>query len=424
MMKRVILLWLGIWLLLAGLWWAAKSPWVRLLTDPELAASVARYVEVADLVRDGYVEPDKATWRKLTEAALHGMPAVLDDYCEYYDEPEFEEFQKGSRNVILGLGVRMSEIDADPVVVRVFPGSPAWEAGVRPGDRLLRVGGQTVSGRGVEASHKALAEAGDKPVELLWKRPSTGEERVRTMARRELTAPTVHSFPLGPDKIAYVELSHFCDRTPAELSAELRELETEGAGGLVLDLRGNPGGLLEAAVRVAGIFLPEGKKVLSVQGRPGESDEVRFTEDSAYRWKHGLVIVMDGDSASASEVLAACLQDHGRAQVVGGRSFGKGSVQTVIPLAGGGGLRMTIAHYTSPKGRVIQGKGVQPDLICDKAGAATLLEREAWAWKPGEGNLVFGTTLSRDPVIEQARTLLLTHRVSQKSDATLIENSR
>lgn len=406
MIKRVVVLWLTVWLLLAGLWWLSASPWLRLVTNPRLAASVARYVEVAELVESSYVSRDKATHDKLSEAALHGLAASLDDYSEYYSEAEFEVFDKGSRNLMTGIGVRMAEIDLEPVVVRVFSGTPAAEVGLLPGDRLVRIGTSTVEGAGWEAAHRALQSSGSEPVEITWRRPSTGETMRKTLERRELTAPTVHRFPVDAEGVAYVELSHFTERTTAELSLALREAQHEGAKGLVLDLRGNPGGLLDAAVDAAGIFLPSGSKVLSVQGREGDPAEEYFCSRQLTEWKGEVVLLLDRESASASEVLAAALQDHGRAQVVGSRSYGKGSVQTVRPLRHGGGLRLTVAHYTSPKGRVIQGKGVEPDLALEKADEAGILEREAWGWKPEEMRKVFGNDPRPDPAIGAARARL------------------
>lgn len=402
MIKRVVLLWLTVWALLAGLWWLSGSPWLRILSNPELAASVARYLEVADLAQSVYVSPEKSSYGKLTDAALRGLPGALDDYCEYYNAAEFEAFEKESRNIVLGIGVRMSEVDGEPVVVRVFSGTPASEAGLRAGDRLTGVGLASVEGKGWEGAHRALAECGLEAVEVSWFRPSTGERISRHMERKELTAPTVFRFPAAGAAVSYLELNHFTERTAAELSLALRDAEREGAKAVVLDLRGNPGGLLEAAVDVAGIFLPPGSKVLSVQGRPGDEPEIHLCSRQFAEWKGSVVLLLDGESASASEVVAAALQDHGRAVVVGGRSFGKGSVQTVFPLSDGGGLRITVAHYTSPKGRVIQGKGVEPDVTLEGLGKSTLLQREAWAWKPEERLSVFGKVIEADPVVAEA----------------------
>jgi carboxyl-terminal processing protease len=325
-------------------------------TDVELLAGVIQ------LVQQDYVHPIDAD--KLTADALKGMLSRLDPHSTYITEPEFRESMEDMNGKFGGVGLKISDHNRVPTVISPIDGTPAAHAGVQPGDAIVAVDGQSTRGadlmevvrkiRGNPGTTVKLTVArGDKPP---FEMPLT---------RQVIAVHSVKS-KLERDRIGYIRMSEFGRDTPNELRQAISTLKRDAGGkpaGLVLDLRNDPGGLLTSAVDVSGDFL-NGGTVVSIRGRNSSDDRsFKAPETGALLPGTPMVVLVNGASASASEIVAGALQDRHRATVMGTQSFGKGSVQSVITIKGHGALRLTTALYYTPSGRSIQDDGITPDVV-------------------------------------------------------------
>lgn len=292
----------------------------------------------------------------LYEMAARGLLRELDDpYSHLYTEDEYRDFAHWSTGRFAGLGVRIDEREGRVTIFSVLPGTPAERAGVLQGDRILQVDGVDASGWDSEQTVRALRGERGTPVHLTLRQGREGEKREVIVIRDRIRVSAVEvAYMVRPD-IGYLRLAGFTERAAEDVEAGARRLIGQGARGLILDLRGNPGGLLEESVRVADLFLPRGVTVVEVRGG-GDTERLRTVEQQRMEGVE-LVLLVDGTSASAAEILAGALQDHGRAVVVGKRTMGKGSVQSVVPLRGGRYLKTTTARWFTPAGRSIQRHG-------------------------------------------------------------------
>lgn len=310
--------------------------------------------------------------RALVDAAVRGMAESLDPHSVFLDPDAWRSLQDRNEGRWFGVGV---EIRPDPLgarIGRVVPGGPADLAGVQPADLLVAIDGQELAGRSLEQVGQGLEGERGAPVRLGLLR---GQERLeRTVVRDQVVAPVVDAALLAPGQ-GYARIEHFRQRTAAELAQALVALEEQGGRpleGLVLDLRDNPGGLLEEAVAVVDLFADEGL-IVETRGRDGQVVEAHAARPSPGDRDLALVVLVNGMSASASEIVAGSLQELGRAAVVGTPSFGKGSVQQVYEFEDGSALKLTVARYHLASGRSFTpGEGVEPDLVVplDQAPAA------------------------------------------------------
>ena len=318
--------------------------------------------DVMGQVEKSYVVP--VTPDRLVDGALKGMLGRLDPHSDYMTEREYRELMATTSGQFGGVGIEISVEQGVPQVVSAIDGTPAAEAGVEPGDRIIRANGQPIVGLDINEVVRRLRGAPGTKVVLTIARAN------RPVFDVPITRAIIHvdsvKLALKPGGIGYVRISTFDENTPAELRAALAQLRRQDGGrlpGLVLDLRNDAGGLLDAAVEVSGDFLDSGT-VVSTRGRepdenrvydaPPNGDLVRGTP---------VAVLINGATASASEIVAGALQDNRRATILGTRSFGKGSVQTIIPLDGRGALRLTTALYYTPSGASIQGHGITPDRV-------------------------------------------------------------
>ncbi len=323
--------------------------------------------EVYDEVSREAVEPPSD--EELVEGAIEGMIDALDDsYAEYYNADEFAVLNNQLDGTFVGIGVVLEDTEVGLTVQTVLPGSPAEGAGLEPGEEIVTVDGrdvtETPSGVVVE---DVRGEEGTS-VELGLRGGSQGPRTV-TVVRAELDVPNIDARLLNDD-VGYVALRQFTTDAGDQVRDAVDDLLAQGARALVLDLRGNPGGYLPAAVSVAGVFMAD-TEVVSV-GRDPESAQPYRTDDEAAAPDVPLAVLVDGGSASASEIVAGALQDLDRAEIVGTTTFGKGTVQTVSDLPNDQGIKFTTARYYTPSGDSIDGVGVAPDRVVDADGEAQL----------------------------------------------------
>jgi carboxyl-terminal processing protease len=325
-------------------------------------ADIGLIRDVMEKVRSSYVEPVKED--QLTRDSLKGMLTGLDPHSDYMDEAEYQEMLSDSHGEFSGIGAELTRDESHPKVLSPIDDTPAAEAGIKPGDVILRIDGQATEAMSLKEAVDLLRGAAGSKVRLTILRLGQKPFDV-TLTRAVIRVASVKAH-LEPNHIGYIRITTFMEKTQGEVIDAIDRLRRDSGGkleGLVLDLRNDPGGLLDSAVRVAGDFL-DGGSIVSIRGRsPGENES--FDARPSGDRLHGVpvVVLINSASASASEIVAGALQDRHRATVFGTRSFGKGSVQTIIPLDGHGALRLTTARYFTPSGRSIQGQGITPDLV-------------------------------------------------------------
>jgi carboxyl-terminal processing protease len=293
-----------------------------------------------------------------TKGALDGLLSSLDDkYAEYFDPKANTEFQMDAKGEFFGVGMTVGMTEDTPTIGTVFKDSPAQKAGIKPGDQILGVDGVRKKWALDEVVGKIRGPI-DTKVTIEMVREGVAKPLSFTITRARITIPNVMPEMIGKD-VGHVRLMGFNERSAEDLRTAIKDLEGKGARGFVLDLRSNPGGLLTSAVRVTSLFVESGVIVrVDERGRP-ETEEMAVGGVATTK---PLVVLIDGNSASASEIVAGALQDYKRATIVGDKSYGKGSVQVIRQLSNGGAVKVTNAHYLTPKGRVIDGKGVVPDV--------------------------------------------------------------
>jgi carboxyl-terminal processing protease len=337
--------------------------------EPAAYVPLTVFAKVLQLVRQDYVDEGKASYQALISAALKGMLSSLDPHSQFLEPRDYKAVQDDTRSRFSGVGVVLAHRDGKLFVISTMEGGPALRAGVLAGDQVLRVDGQLAEKLGSsEAANLLRGEAG-AAVALTIYRPSTQDTFEVELQREAINVPSVRDVRMVPREsaaeasIGYVRVTQFNTTTGAELLKALEGLEKKGMQGLILDLRGNPGGLLEAAIEVAAHFLPAGSLVVSTEGRVNSQNKFyRTPPNAAPRANYPMALLVNGASASAAEILAGALRDLRRAVLVGETTFGKGSVQSVIPLTDGSAVRLTTAKYYTPGKQVIHEQGIQPTI--------------------------------------------------------------
>lgn len=339
-----------------GLLGAGKS-----LDKEELAWEQAQlFAEVLERVKHDYVEPvDDAV---LLENAIRGMVGDLDAHSEYLDANEYRDIRISTTGSYAGVGIEVAEVDDAIQVISPIAGSPAARAGLRSGDKLVAIDGVTIGdGRLQDAMKRLRGQVGSR-VTLTVQRDDAFLDY--DMRRQVIRVASVHAELIDPS-YGYVRVNQFSENTARELSRAVDRLTDANDGmldGMVLDLRNNPGGVLDAAVDVSDLFLDSGL-IVSADGRTVESQFSRSAHRGDILDGAPIVVLVNSGSASASEIVASALQDHNRAVIVGTPTFGKGLVQTVMPLSKGRAIKLTTSRYYTPSGRSIHEVGVQPDLL-------------------------------------------------------------
>jgi carboxyl-terminal processing protease len=356
------------------------------------------FAQVLQLIRQDYVDESKTSYKELTYAALRGMLSSLDPHSQFLDEQSFQDIQRETKGEFTGLGIVIGVKDGGLVILSPMEDSPGGRAGLMPGDRILKIDGKNTEKMTLAVAEKALkGEPGEK-ARLTLLRPVAGAVGGGTVFEVTLTRETIrvasvkdaHLIPTsmaGQDKIGYVRIEEFAENTADELDHALESLEHEGIQGLVIDLRNNPGGLLDSAVDVAGKFVPPNTVIVSTKGRMADQTQDFRARVQRQHPNYPIALLINGYSASGAEIVAGALKDLNRAILVGETTFGKGSVQTVQPLGNGVGLRLTMAKYYTPSKKTIHEVGVSPDIevpITDAEERRIVLAEEKRSLTPAE----------------------------------------
>ncbi|MDE2030254.1 MAG: S41 family peptidase [Alphaproteobacteria bacterium] len=335
---------------------------------PDTFKELTLFSDVLERVRADYV--DKVTDKKLIENALNGMLSSLDPHSSYMNKKEFREMQTETRGEFGGLGVEVTMENGLIKVVSPIDDTPAAKAGLEPDDLIIRIDGKPVTDYTLNQAVDHMRGAPGTKIKLMIHRGGlTGGRSFNvTLTRAVIHVQSVKSKLLGD--VAYIRITAFNEQTQPGLDNAMKEAHKKLGDkliGYIIDLRNNPGGLLDQAVSVAGTFLNEGQEVVSTHGRHKEDDQAFYGRGGDRAHGKPIIVLINGGSASASEIVAGALQDHRRAIIVGTKSFGKGSVQTIIPVSGGGAMRLTTARYYTPSGRSIQALGIEPDILVHQA---------------------------------------------------------
>ncbi|MEM7765821.1 MAG: S41 family peptidase [Pseudomonadota bacterium] len=318
--------------------------------------------EVMTQVEREYVDP--VDEQALLTAAARGLVADLDNHSQYLDPEQYADLRVSARGNYSGVGLEVALRDAEVVVITAYPNSPAREAGIRHGDILIAIDDWPVASDELFDTVSRLRGQAGTSVTLSLLQGQAIDATQFTLERAPLAIPSVASELLAPG-IGLLRLSQFHDKTAAQVATALDALQSDNLTpltGLVIDLRDNPGGLLDAAVAVADLFLDEGL-IVSARGRSESARFEQFAQAGSLASDANIVVLVNGASASAAEVLAAALRDHQRARLVGTSTFGKGLVQTVVPLDQGGAVKLTTSRYYTPDGDFIDNRGLTPDLV-------------------------------------------------------------
>jgi carboxyl-terminal processing protease len=340
-------------------------------TDKDSAyPSLELFSFVMEKVRRDYVDGQKFTYKELVYGALKGMLNTLDPHSEFMEPDKFKELQSDTQGAFGGVGIVVSSKDNSLTVVAPMEDTPGFRAGILSGDRILKIDGKSTEKMSLQDAVKNLRGEPGTQVKLSVLRPSSGEIKEHTLTRTTISVDMVKDingkkeFPLSDNRIGYIRLVQFGEKTSDELDKAIKKLRKQGMQALVLDLRWNPGGLLEQAVEVCEKFLPRGELVVTTEGRNAAQNSTRRAMGSGDMLDGmPMVVLVNIGSASASEIVAGCLQDLKRSIVLGEKTFGKGSVQSIVPLQDGAALRLTTAKYYTPSHKVIHEQGITPDII-------------------------------------------------------------
>jgi carboxyl-terminal processing protease len=351
--------------------------WERTGHATETYEELKTFSEVLTQVQKSYVDETKV--KDLVQGAIRGMLSTLDPHSAYMTPDMYKEMQVETKGEFGGVGIQIGVKENRLAVIAPIEGTPAYRAGVKSGDFITKVNDETTKDLTLmDAVQKMRGPKGSK-VNLTIQREGTPEPLQFTLVRDTIKIESVKSKVL--DNIGYIRLTQFQESTGRDLSKVLKQFKDQKLQSTILDLRNNPGGLLTSAVEVSEQFLPGGKLVVYTKGRESKKDEWIAKGKDQMDDSPMIVLVNEG-SASASEIVAGALQDYGRAVIVGTTSFGKGSVQTILPLGDGSGLRLTTAKYYTPKGRSIQSTGITPDIVVKSQPPTTVAK--AGETKPGE----------------------------------------
>lgn len=325
------------------------------------SSQIKLFIKIIEYIQKYYIK--EVSLNDLIKGAIRGMINSLDDpYSNYFDRQSYDEFKLNTSGTYGGIGVVIGMRDGFVTVVSPIEGGPGEKAGLQPGDKIIKVDGKDITDK--NTSEAAQLIRGEKGTQVQISVVREGESHVLNFViTRDIIELNPIEHKIIDENIGYIKISSFNDNTEEYLEKALKEFKDKKVKGIVLDLRGNPGGILGQAVKVAGKFMPPGP-VVKIQNRDGE--EKTYSSEGNY-YSFPMVVLVNGGSASASEIVAGALQDHGVATIVGTQTYGKATVQTTANLGSLGGFKLTIANYLTPKGRDINEKGITPDVVVEPA---------------------------------------------------------
>lgn len=363
MLKRILVIASGVFLgAMLSLGAARLAASWGLWPNRELEQS-SRYIrEVLEVVNESYVDDSLSGFPRLTESALQGIIGSLDPHSEYMQARDYKMLEEEISNEFGGIGVQVELRNGNVVVIAPILGTPGARAGIARGDIIVSVEGAALEKPTLEDVVGRLRGKPGTKVKLGFTRPSTRKDFELTITRERIKVESVRDVRMRPDGIGYVQITQFSERTGEEFVDALNLLNNQNMQALIIDLRDNPGGLLNAAVEVAEPFFSKGELIVYTQGRKKEDRQEYLAAAPEAALTLPVVVLINAGSASAAEIVAGALKDTRRAVIVGERSFGKGSVQSIISLRNGEGLRLTTARYYTPSGVTIHEKGVVPDV--------------------------------------------------------------
>ncbi len=361
MWKRILILGLGIALGVVLAYASLRFAGLNLFPSRDLSRSSAYVRDVMRLINEHYVDEKAVAYDALARTALHGMIEALDPHSEFLEEKINAEFEEDLTGEFGGVGLQVETRQGRVVIIAPLSGGPSERAGIQRGDEIVSIDGQAVDTSGnIDATVNRLRGKPKSSVVVGLFRPATQATLNLTLVREVIKITSVREPRLLEDAVGYVQLTEFSDHTPEQFRHALVSLLRQGATSLIIDLRNNPGGVLDAAVEVAEPFFKKDELIVYTKGRKPEDREEFRARANAPLVTLPIAVLINAGSASAAEIVAGALKDTGRAVIVGERSFGKGSVQSVFKLDNGEGMRLTTARYFTPGGATIHERGISP----------------------------------------------------------------
>jgi carboxyl-terminal processing protease len=380
--KRALFIWFFIFIIASAGIFIGRWSVTSVSAEGEGYEELRTFTEVMSMVKKYYVEEVKT--KDLVNGAIKGMLNSLDPHSSFMTPEAYKEMQVDTKGEFGGLGIQIGTKENMLTVIAPIDDTPAFKAGIKAGDKIIKINNESTKDMNLQDAVTKMRGAPQTPVTLSIFREGWKDTKDFTIVRDVIKIKSIKSKVLE-DNIGYIKLSQFQEQTSDDLAAAIRQLNDAKVNSLILDLRNDPGGLLNSAIDVTSQFLPKGKLVVYTKTRSGEKSEFVTSGDNVFLPQ--MIVLVNQGSASASEIVAGALKDWNRAVILGTQTFGKGSVQTVIPLSGGAGLRLTTAKYYTPKGTSIQNTGITPDIIVKLSAKNGIKEHRVLREKDLEGHL-------------------------------------
>lgn len=392
----------------------------RKLKD-DLYAQIELYSYALTTIQSDYVE--EKTPKELIYGSLKGMLGSLDPHSQFLDPEEYKELKTETQGKFGGLGIEISVRDGLLTVITPIEDTPAWKAGIKAGDRIVKIENELTKDMTLDDAVKKLRGKPGTTVNITVLREEAVKILEFSIVREIIHIQDVKNTQILTDKIGYVRLVEFREDSAEEFHKALENLTGQGADSLILDLRNNPGGLLNVAIKITEEFLPEGEIIVSTKGRHPSQDTITYSANKDHVINWPIVVLINEGSASGSEILAGALKDNKRAITLGTTSFGKGSVQSVIPLPDGSGLRLTTSKYFTPSGISIHGKGITPDVVVKRIlpDEEETAEKEKAKTKEKDITKIFEDVQKEKPSEDQEK-LKLTDKEMEAREMLLEDN--